>query len=319
MLASMSIRLLALSLLLSSTVQAAVLRVSAEPPLSVERLADAIRSYVENVEVETVPPARSERDDGAPTTPGAVEIWLRRPGTPDDDAELVVFDGDETILSRLTGTARLEDLYRAAALKVQALLQRRLAAASGPPESVSASAPATNRKASGRLFGEAGLAVLVPSAGPTREGLRLGTGLGFARRWHLALSVYLEPEKSMQVTEQGNAIDVSAWELPIALQVGCDWHQSRWLGWVDVVGQGALWRVSADSPGIVSNASVAFSPRVGLATGVGIAVGEVVHAEVRLAGLAVLADKRYRVDGDVVWPAAGFLGLLELGLAYGAR
>jgi hypothetical protein len=32
-----------------------------------------------------------------------------------------------------------------------------------------------------------------------------------------------------------------------------------------------------------------------------------------------LADARYRVDGQVVWPAARALVLVELGLQYGGR
>ncbi len=46
---------LAVCSLLAGSAQAALLRVSAEPPLSVERLAEAIRIYVEGAEVELAP------------------------------------------------------------------------------------------------------------------------------------------------------------------------------------------------------------------------------------------------------------------------
>ena len=49
----------------------------------------------------------------------------------------------------------------------------------------------------------------------------------------------------------------------------------------------------------------------------GIAPG--LRAEMRVSGLAVLADARYRVDGQVVWPAASALVLFEMGLEYGGH
>jgi hypothetical protein len=319
-LASMIIRLLLLCLLLSSTAQAAVLRVSAEAPLSAERLADAIRSYVDGADVEVSPTGRSEGRDGSPTPPGVVEIWLRRHGDAAEDAELVLMDGEETTLNRLPGALRIEDLYRTAALKVQSVLQRQKLAASAaanlPSEVVGERAVATNHGGEpDRFLLDAGLALLVPSAGRAREGLRLGAGLRFARVWHLSLGAYLEPEQSTGT----DGIDVSEWELPIALRFGRDWHEGAWSGWLDVVGQAAVSRISAEAPEIVSNSSWALSPRAGLGIGFGVPVGQGLRAEIHLSLLAVLADRRYLVDGQVVRPPASALGLVEMGLAYGRR
>jgi hypothetical protein len=126
------------------------------------------------------------------------------------------------------------------------------------------------------------------------------------------VGVYLEPQQSSRVSD----IEVSAWELPISLQTGFDWHQGAWSGWLDAVGQAAVRRISAQAPEIVSNSDVALSPRAGAATGLGMAIGHGLRLEVRASLLAVLADRRYLVDGREVWPAARALGVFELGLAY---
>jgi hypothetical protein len=182
---------LSLCLGLVSTAEAAVLRVSAEPPLSVERLADALRTYVEGVQVEVASPG-GDRRDGAVPEPGAIDLSLRRHGPADDDAELVLVDGDATILHRLPGAMRIEDLYRAAALKTQSLLQRR-GSASEPAEAIAARSTTGNGDALNRVWLDAGLAVLVPSAGLARGGLRLGAGLRLARRGHVSLGAYASP------------------------------------------------------------------------------------------------------------------------------
>jgi hypothetical protein len=305
----MILRLAALAtcLLVASPALATVLRVSAEPPLSVERLADAIRSYVEGVELE-IAPGQAGRD-GVAAAPGLVEVSLRRLDAAHDEVELVLLDGEETILSRLPRTMRTEDLYRAAALKVHALLERR----PSPVDSVGVRETAVTRYSPGRLILDAGFAVLVPSAGPVREGLRLAAGLRLAPRWHLLLGAYIEPGQSTRV----NGIDVSAWELPILLEAGFDWRQGAWSGWVDLVGHSTLRRVSARSPDIVSNSGFSLSPRAGGSTGLGFAIGQGLRLQAQVSLLATLADTRYLVDGQLVWPSAKAWAVIGLGLAYG--
>jgi hypothetical protein len=302
---------IALCSLVASAAQATVLRVSAEAPLSVERLADAIRSYVDGVELE-VPPAPGEREGVA--TPGVVGVSLRRLGATDDEVELVMIDGEETILSRLPRSMRNEDLYRSAALKVHALLERRASPALAP-DSLGVHQTATTDGSPGRLMLDAGFALLVPSAGPLRQGLRLAAGLRLAQRWHLLAGAYVEPGQSARV----NGIDVSAWELPILLATGFDWHQGAWTGWVDVVGHAAVRRVSAKSPDIVSHSGTSLSPRAGGSTGLGFAIGQGLRLQAQISLLATLADARYRVDGQVVWPSARGLGVIEVGVVYGGR
>jgi hypothetical protein len=302
---------IALCSLLASSAQAAVLRVSAEAPLSAERLADAIRSYVDGVALE-VAPAPGGREGVA--TPGVVEVSLRRLGASEDEVELVLLDGEETILSRLPRAMRSEDLYRSAALKVHSLLERRTSPAL-PPDTLGVHQDATTDSSPRRLMLDAGFALLVPSAGPVRGGLRLAAGMRLAQRWHLLAGAYVEPGQSTRAS----GIDVSAWELPILLATGFDWHQGAWAGWVDVVGHAAVRRVSAKSPDIVSNSGTSLSPRAGASTGLGFAIGQGLRLQAQISLLATLADARYRVDGQVVWPSSWGLGVIEVGLVYGGR
>lgn len=298
-------------LLMASSAQAVVLRVSAEAPLSVERLADALRSYVDGAEVEMAAVGHPVSHDGVPTAPGVVGVTLRRQGVSDEDVELVLLDGETTILNRLPGAMRIEDLYRTVALKVHALLLRRMPASMAPADLV-VDRRAPSRDERERLMLDAGLALLVPSAGPVREGLRLGAGLRLAARWHLLMGAYLEAQQSTRVSE----IDVSTWELPILLEAGFDWHQGAWAGWVDLVGHAAMRRISAQAPEAISNSDVSLSPRVGGAAGFGVAMGRGLHLQVRMALLAVLADTRYRVDGQEIAPSARALGVVEVGVGY---
>jgi hypothetical protein len=191
-----------------SAAQAAVLRVSAEPPLSAERLGDAIRSYLDAAGV-TIIAASGPPDlrQGAAPEPGVVFINLRRPDGAEDEAEVVVLEAGDTIMARLPGAMRIEDLYRAAALKVQALLKRRETGgtAGWPIGYVGDRMAPEPQLPRDRLVLDSGLALLIPSDGRAREGLRLGVGLRFARRGRLGLGAYLEAPQSTHV--QG--IDVS--------------------------------------------------------------------------------------------------------------
>jgi hypothetical protein len=305
-------------LALANVAEAATLRVSAEPPLSAQRLGDALRSYLDGAEVTVVPAeAAGQAGEGPPAEPGTVSVTLRGSRGLGEDAEVVLVDGEETILARLPGALRTEDLYRTAALKVQALLQRRaaVAAVTRPAEAIGDARAASPAPARDRLWLDAGLALMLPTGGPSREGLRLGSGLRLARRWRVALGAYLEPPQS--TTSQG--IDVKAWEIPFFLSLGFAWHQGRWQGFLDAVGHAAIRRISAEAAGIVSSSDTALSPRAGPALGFGFPLAPGLRAGARISLLAALVDTRYRVDGQVVWPAARLLVLAELGLEYGVR
>ena len=244
-------------------------------------------------------------------------ITLQKSRALGEDAEVVLVDGEETIVARLPGALRTEDLYRAAALKVQALLQRRMRwrqawrrAARSTSRAVS-SAPADR----GAFLLAVDLAMLVPTSGPSREALRLAAGLELGQRWRLDLGTYLEPRQ----TADAQGIHVTSWEIPVCLSLGFAWHTGVWQGWLEGVGHAALRKLSAEAAGIVSNSDTTVSPRAGGALGVAVAIAPGLRAHARASALAVLADARYRVDGQVVWPAARALVLVELGLQYGGR
>jgi len=299
---------------LAGVAHAASVRVSAEPPLSSERLGDALRSYLDDADVKIEPPpSATDSATARPSEPGTVVITLQKSRGLGEDAEVVLVDGEETILARLPGALRTEDLYRTAALKVQALLQRRIRVATTVmlDERGASSAPP---RGTGLLL-DADLAMLVPTSGPSREALRLGTGLRLGQRWRLDFGTYLEPPQSADA--QG--IHVTSWELPVCLSLGYAWHTGLWQGWLEGVGHAAIRRFSAEAVGIVSNSDTTVTPRAGGALAAAVAIAPGLRARARASVLAVLAETRYRVDGNVVWPAASALVLVELGLQYEGR
>jgi hypothetical protein len=282
-------------------------------------LGDALRSYLDGVEVTLASPSIDGDSQTVSSRLGPTEIGVRlrayRLGG--QDAEVMLVDGEETILARLPGTIRSEDLYRAAALKVQALLQRRTTtvAVLQPPLHLGERIAAPPQRQRDRLWLDAGLAWMLPSDGLDREGLRLGARLGFASRWSLGLGAYLEPPQS--ATRDG--INLSTWEMPFWLSLGLDWHQGRWQGSFSAVGHAAIRRISAEAPGVVSSSHTTLSPRAGGALGFALPLGTGMRVDARLSLLAALVDTRYRVDGQVVWPAAQTLFMLEAGILYGVR
>jgi hypothetical protein len=155
----------------------------------------------------------------------------------------------------------------------------------------------------------------MPTNGPVREALRLGAGIQLGQHLRLDLGTYLEPRQ----TADTQGIHVTAWEIPLCLSLGFAWRAGVWQGWLEGVGHAAFRKLSAQATGIVSNSDTAVSPRVGGALGVAVAIAPGVRAHLRASALAVLADTRYRVDGQVVWPAARALVVVELGLQYGGR
>jgi hypothetical protein len=305
-------------LALVGAAHATSLKVSAEPPLSGERWGDALRSYLDGKEVtvESFPGVMDETDF-APVEPGTVAIILRRSRGPGEDAEVLLVDGEEMIVARLPGAFRKEDLYRAAALKVQALFQRRMAVAtpSEPTEGLSQPSLPSQPGRRDNVLLDAGLAFMLPSQGLSREGLRLGTALALGSRLRLGIGMYLEPAQS--TTSQ--AVSVTSWELPLYLSLGLAWRKGSWQGWLDAVGHATVRRISAEAAGIVSNSDTTVSPRAGGAIRLAFTIAPNLRADARVSLLAVLADARYRVDGTVVWPADRALLLLEVGLEYGVR
>ena len=301
---------------LAGVAQAAPLRVSAEPPLSGERLGDALRSYVDAAEV-TIEPAPSTSDGTRPAELGTMVITLRKSRAMGEDAEVVLVDGEETIVARLPGALRTEDLYRAAALKVQALLQRRgvVAAGAAMEGTINERATPSTLPSTVAFLLDIDLAAIMPTSGPSREALRLAAGLQLGQRWRLDLGTYLEPRQ----TADAQGIHVTSWEIPVCLSLGFSLRTGVWQGWVEGVGHAAFRKLSAEAAGIVSNSDTTVSPRAGGALGVAVAIAPGMRAHARASALAVLADARYRVDGQIVWPVARALVLVELGLQYGGR
>ncbi len=319
---SMSFRLgwIVFLCLSSAVAQAATLRVSAQPPFSAERLGDALRSYLDGCTVKIEPPSPGDADAQAPET-GTVDVSLRKGRTLGEEPEMVLpevvlSDGEETVIARLPGALRSEDLYRAAALKVQALLLRRtkVAPSAAATETTDRTTPSSSPETRGILV-RADLAMILPTAGPWHEALDLGVGVQLGKRWRVTVAAYVEPQQAADL--QG--VHVTSRGIPVALSLGYAWHTGGWQGWVETAGQLAIRRTSTDATTIATESETTLSPRLGGTLAADFPVAAALHACGRVSALAVLSDTRYHVDGQLVWPAARAVVLLELGLQYGGH
>src|ERR1700733_9713287 len=110
--------------------------VTTAPPLDTQRLADALRVYLNEFGVEgdiTAPHATGDlRERIAEArrlgkSVRAVAVIHVEPGTPDEVAiELTDLATDKTLIATMPKAARDEDLYRTLALKIQAILRATL-------------------------------------------------------------------------------------------------------------------------------------------------------------------------------------------------
>jgi len=106
---------------------------------------------------------------------------------------------------------------------------------------------------------------------------------------------------------------------PCGSRSGGPGTKGLWESWLDAVAHCGDSEDQAKATGIVSTSDTTLSPRAGGTLGFAIGVAPGLRAESGVSLLAVLADTRYRVDGQVVWPAARALVRWNWGSSYGVR
>ncbi len=153
--------------------------VTTAPPLDTQRLADALRVYLNEfgITVDVAPPDQTDdlrqriadaRRLGQSVR--AVAVIRVEPGTPDEvGIELTDLATDKTLIATMPKAARDEDLYRTLALKIQAILRATLSEARGTLDPSSAV---------GRLVSESPPRITSPptAASPSPPGLSLQAG-----------------------------------------------------------------------------------------------------------------------------------------------
>jgi hypothetical protein len=230
--------LVALTALLAAAPQAApvpkrsLLLATAVEPLRVDRLADALRTYLDGnrIEVRTAPAVASgdlRADLAATVQAGAGEdatTVLRIAPTTAEDIEIALSDlpSERTVIASIPRSIRDEDLYRTLALKVQGLLRaiEEQPAAPVPP----ADASETVAAASGRIDLQAGLTVLTfPLGDVIQEGALLRGHWALAETVRLGLGLRVLPA----VQRKAGATDVRMRAVPLVASVERLWRGPR--------------------------------------------------------------------------------------------
>jgi hypothetical protein len=312
--------------------------VTAAPPVNAERLADALRAYLyeygTRVVAEDAPGGgdlRHQLDEArrAGQAVRAVAVVRAEPGASGSiEIDLVDLATDKALVTAVPRPARDEDLYRALALKIEALLRStlseapervaeragvaRLAAPAAP--GLVASAPEVPRR---RWGAEAGYAVLAfPLDGASFQGVAV-TGV-FSPAPRLELTLGLAGLTSERF--QANDVVAEATLVPLVAGVRLRGSRGRFEGAAGVVGEAALASVSASS----LTTTPAHSERDAI-----VALGAEVEGRVRVGpsfwvylrptALGVLTAPRYQIEGRTVFDASRFQLTASAGIGIGVR
>jgi hypothetical protein len=321
--------LIALAVLAVAPLPADQIVVTTAPPLDAERLADALRVYLEGVgiRVETGPQSDAtdlrRRLDDARALGEAVRAFAvvrAERGSPEAvEIELTDLATGKALLATVPRPARDEDLYRTLALKIQAVLRATISEARDELDP---------RSSLGRLV--AGPPAPPPRPGSSRFGLDLGYGVisypgdhgarfdGLAVRgaWRprgwLELALGTAALGSTRALRSDVEVEASLVPIRAAGRARRAWERVELLGGPCVEVQ--LTRVTATS----ATTSVRSTRDVTVALGaeaearVGVVASGWVYA--RLSALGVLDGARYEVGGEPVLDAsrlqlAGTLGV----------
>jgi hypothetical protein len=307
-----------------------LLVVSSSAPLDGERLADALRAYLGEVaDVRTAPASTSGdlRLDLAELRRAGGEVRalaaVRVAGAGADTIEIQVVDRltDKALLATIPRPPRAEDLYRAVALKVQALLRSTLAEVPelvrDRPELARLADVAPPRAGAARVSLETGYVVSTfPLGGLAQQGLAFTAS--YASAAATILRARLEARAGVAVLqsakETSGDVTLVVDQLPVDVSLGL-----RWSGPRAALSAGALAVVSFTSatpsgPPMTAPSQHAVVPSLGGVLEARWSVGARAWLFARADGLGVLAGERYLVRGATVvdtsrLQARGALGL----------
>jgi hypothetical protein len=291
---------------LAGAASAVELRVAAVPPLSGERWRDALRSYVDGVVIHLDPTACQE--PALFPTVGQVFLCLGKDAGPDATTLLLV-DAEETIVARFPALTRTEDLYRAAALKVHAVLSRRGSPAPANPPTVAQAGVGPVEGNAPPVILDLGVGLFLPRLRPAQGAFKVGLSLPLG---NVALGAGLYLLSAQSTLFQG--VDIQQRDLPMYLRLAYAPLHGRLRPELGVVFHGVIRRVHATGVDGAAFSHTAFSPRLGGGAGALYAVSPWYTAMVRVSGLLALTDERYQVDGQTAVSEGGATVLLELGL-----
>ncbi len=304
------------AMLLASSIAAGAERhrvvVTAAPPIDADRLAEAMRAYLDefSVDVVTAPAAidddlRAQLDatNASGAQVGAI-VSIRVAGGRAGTIEIALVDrmDDKALVTTLSRPPLDSDLYRALALKMQALLRSALYERH---EALAAEAPALSRLVAApvasprprRLALDAGYALVsFPLDGAIEHGVAINLRVALGRFFELGLGV--DVVAPLNVTSQDvGAVIVT---VPIELRGAVRGSRGRWQGAIAAIAEALVVSMDASSASAMvrSDLTAAAGLGLGLSGRVRIAGPLSLYAEASAVGL--LDGPRYFVRGQLL-------------------
>jgi hypothetical protein len=305
-----------------------VVIVTAPPPLDAARLAETLRTYLDDaaVEVRVAPPApagelRAElaglRATGVDLRAIAA-VHVSRTGPRTLELQLVDLVTDKTLVTAVPPTAREADLYRVLALKIHGLLRSALyeavATSSATPaveRIVAVPAPAETRPRALR-WDTAYALVSFPLDGAYLQGV-LVRGSWSPRRW-FALAVGGRALAPLRRDREG--VSISLARIPVSLSADLRAEGRRFGCGVGLVTELAAERLSARSEDATVRSRTLLVPAAGLEADAQLRLAGTVALFVRGAALGVLSAERYTVRGNPVVDTSRWLVAIDAGLSF---
>lgn len=303
-----------------------ILVVTAAPPLDAERLADALRAYLDEfrVEVRTAPaaPGADLRAELAATAVigAAARAWAivriadGAPGTA--EIELVDRVTSKALVTAVPRPRRDEDLYRSVALKVQSLLRATLAEASPTVSRSQALAQLARaeegvRPAERRFSLETSFAFVgFPKGGLTQQGL----GVSLARRFGERLELAAGAQALSAIQAQAGAVNASVSRLPLSLAARLVARGGRWEATAGIVAEAALVSIDTASPTLTVRSGWSVAPAMGAQAGGRVRLGDRTWLSVRAAALGVIVGQRFTAQGQPLLSLSGLEAAVEAGV-----
>jgi hypothetical protein len=304
-----------------------VLVVTAAAPLDAERLADALRAYLDDfaIDVRTAPAAppgdlRAELSATAEIGANArawavVRLDDQTPGNA--EIELVDRETAKSLVTIVPRPRRDEDLYRAVALKVQALLRATLAEPTDTPTRPPALARLAATPASSPAWGRQRLAfetAFAWSALPGRGLSQQGVAVSASHRLGGHVEVALGAEALSALRAQSGSTSAVVNRVPIDVSARLCARGARWDGAAGVVAETSVVSIETSSPSLAVRSGWSLVPAVGGQVGGRLRVSALAWVFVRASALGIVADLHYTAQGQPLLALAGAEVGIEAGV-----
>jgi hypothetical protein len=250
--------------------------VTAVSPIDADRLAEAMRAYLDEFAVDVITaPASTDAELRAQldaTNASGAQLSaiasIRVAGGGSGTVEIALIDrlGGKALVASLARPPRDADLYRALALKMQALLgsalyeRREALATEAPALSRLVAAPVAPPRPR-RWSLDAGYALVsFPLDGAVEHGAAVDLRVALGRLFELGLGV--DVVAPMKATRQDVSAILTA--VPIALRGGLHGSRGRWQGAVGAIAEVLVVSMDASSASAVVRSDLTAAPGLGL-------------------------------------------------------